>query len=232
MTNAVRMVNGGTIQVRTGVLQGIGPQGPRGIEGPAGPQGDQGPLGEVGPMGQILQYGSRARVSSTTSLGPDTDVNVAFATVDYDDNSCIASSTNLTFNTTGDYLLSVYLRFDLGSDSVGDGHRSVWFNSTTNGVIARNGVIAVADEATYISLSHPWRVTVAGETINIKARSGDNVSVGVSAGAISVVRVGSGPKGDIGAAGPTGPIGPQGVPGAQGPAGNASSGFLRYDDLY
>ena len=93
MANVVRLNNGGVIQVRTGVLQGIGPIGPRGLVGPAGPQGETGPQGDTGPMGGISQYLSKAKVSATTGLAPDVNTLLAFSTVVVDELSAFKTST-------------------------------------------------------------------------------------------------------------------------------------------
>src|SRR4051812_37067117 len=103
MSNVIRLVNGGTIQVRTGVLAGIGPSGPRGLIGETGPDGPQGPVGETGAMGQILQVQTKAVVSGTTTLNPDTDTLIAFGSVSYDDLSAATSSTNFTLHDAADY---------------------------------------------------------------------------------------------------------------------------------
>jgi len=51
-SQVVRVGNGGTLTVRTGVIRGAGPIGPPGPLGPAGPQGDPGiPGGPPGPQG-------------------------------------------------------------------------------------------------------------------------------------------------------------------------------------
>ena len=230
MTNVVRLLNGGTIQVRTGVLQGIGPQGPRGLTGPPGQQGEQGPTGEVGPIGQILQVQMRAIVASTLTVTADTDTVVSFGTVVYDDLTAHQSSTNMRLVDIGDYLLSCYLKFDLPADA-GDGARDIWFQSTTNGTIARASHQAISDAATYVSLAFPHRTTVSNEIINVYVRSGDNLSAGVSEGALTITRVGSGPVGVQGPTGPQGSVGATGAQGPQGPDGNASSGFATYADL-
>ena len=230
MANVVRLVSGGTIHVRTGVLAGIGPQGPTGIQGDTGPDGPAGPTGETGPMGQILNVMSRADVSSTTALTTNTDTLVAFATVAYDDLSCFASSTNIVLADIADYLISVYVRFDLGADA-GDSTRDIWILSGTQGTIARTSRLAVADEATYADLSFPIRTSVSDELIQIKARHSDNLSIGITAGAVSVNRIGSGPIGATGPAGPQGEIGVTGATGPQGDDGDAGSGFATYADL-
>lgn len=231
MSNVVRLVNGGTIQVRTGVLQGIGPQGPTGPVGPAGPEGPLGLTGPAGPMGQILQVQSRMNVSSSTTVTADTDTLVAFATVGYDDLSCATSSTNFTLADIGDYLVTAYVKFDAPGDA-GDGSRSIWiWNNTTSETIARNGCLAVADDVTYLSVSCPLRTLTNNNVIQIKVRSGDNLSVGINQGAVTLTRIGSGPQGATGPQGPQGPTGPQGATGPQGPDGNANSGFATYADL-
>ena len=78
MANVIRLVNGGSIQVRTGVIQGVGPQGPRGVQGNQGIDGDQGPQGEPGPIGQILQLQGRTRVATSNVIALNTDTVVAF----------------------------------------------------------------------------------------------------------------------------------------------------------
>jgi hypothetical protein len=170
MSNIIRLTNGGTLQIRTGVLQGVGPQGPRGLVGPPGQQGEQGPTGETGAMGAILQMQMRTTVSGTTTVNADTDTLIAFGAVSYDDLSAHASSTNMQLADIGDYLLSVYLRFDLPANA-GDGARDVWFQSVTNGTIARTTHQAVSDAATYVYLAFPHRTTVSNEIINVYARS-------------------------------------------------------------
>jgi len=180
-------------------------------------------------MGQILQVQGRAQVA-TTSVGADTDTLVNFGSVVYDDLSCFTSATNITLSEIGDYMISCFVRFDLPANA-GDGARHLWFSSTTGGLIARKTVNAVADDATWVDLSYPWRTTVGNEVINVRVRSGDDLSVGVTDGAITITRIGSGPQGVQGPAGPTGSVGPAGPPGPPGSDGSASSGFATYGDL-
>jgi hypothetical protein len=229
MTNTIRLVNGGTIQVRTGVLQGVGPTGPRGPVGPPGPDGNQGPVGDPGVMGQILQYASKANVSGNTTVNPDSDTLVAFATVAYDDMSACTSSTNFTLSDQGDYQLNVWVKFDKPASN-GDGIRRIWFYSDTDGIVAQNSCLAVVDEATYLNLSFPYRAG-GGEVINVYARSGDDGSCAISAGSVAITRIGSGPVGPEGPPGPDGPTGPKGDTGDTGADGSAGSGYATYADL-
>lgn len=223
MANVVRLVNGGSIHVRTGVIQGIGPQGPRGVAGPEGLQGGQGPVGETGPMGQILQLQGRTDVATNNPLSANTDTVVAFGSTGYDDLSCFTSTTNITLTAPGDYLLSVFLRFDDAAASV----REVWF-ATSGTTIARTSRMAGTGAAFYVDLTAAYRAA-GGEVVNVLARSG--AATGISLGALTCTRVGSGPPGPIGPQGTQGPVGATGAQGPQGVAGSASSGFATYADL-
>lgn len=229
MANVIRLNNGGVIQVRTGVLQGIGPIGPRGLQGLTGPQGPEGPQGGTGPMGAIEQYYAKARVSSPVSVGPDVDTLVAFGTVDADDLNAFPSSTNISPADAGDYMISCWAKFDLPANA-GDGARALWLSSSIEGTLVREQSLGVIDDATYVSFSWPHRFT-SGEILNVYARVGDDLAVSLSEGAISLVRIGSGPQGDTGPQGPAGPVGPAGPQGPAGAPGSAGTGYTTYGDL-
>lgn len=219
MSNVVRLVNGGSIQVRTGVIQGIGPQGPRGVAGPQGADGEQGPVGDQGPMGQILQLQGMSTVATNNPLAATTDTVIAFGSVSYDDLNVFTSTSNLTLTAPGDYLLSCWLRFDAAAAT----KREVWFQ-TGGTTIARKS--AVADTGIfYIDLAMPYRA-VGGEVVNVHAQSAS--ATGISQGAVSATRVGSGPPGPIGPQGVQGPIGATGAQGPAGPSGTANTGFASY----
>ena len=228
--NIIRLVNGGQIQVRTGVLQGVGPVGPRGLIGPPGPDGPAGPQGEQGPIGQILQRQGKWVINSNTPVNPDTDTLVAFQITAYDDFGAATSTTTYELDDIGDYQLNVWLKFGLPANAADD-YREVALNSVTNGELARTSVPATVGRETYVSLSFPHRTTVASEVIRVYARSGDDLALNVTAGALAITRTGSGPKGDPGPQGPQGVTGAQGIQGATGPSGSASSGFAQYADL-
>jgi hypothetical protein len=223
MANVVRLVNGGSIQVRTGVLQGIGPIGPRGVAGPQGIDGPQGPQGDQGPIGQILQLQGKSNVATNNPLAANTDSLIAFGSVSYDDLSCFTSTSNITLVTPGDYLLSAWLRFDDAAATA----RELWFQvgSTT---IARTSRMAGSGAAFYVDLASQYRAA-AGEVVNVMARTG--TATGVSMGQVMVTRIGSGPVGPVGPPGPQGLVGPQGIQGPKGDDGDANSGFGTYADL-
>lgn len=230
MGNVVRLTNGSTLQVRTGVLAGVGPSGPRGVVGPQGPDGNVGPQGETGPIGQILQAMARANVTTSFSVNPEEDTFVPFGSVNYDDMSIFASSSNMVLEEQSDYLFSVWVAFELPG-GVAEGYRMVKLQSSTNGLIALSAPPVVVDDVTYVNLTYPYRSTVQGEIIRVIVRHNDDDSLNVSTGAVAVNRIGSGPQGVAGPIGPRGLTGAQGQTGPQGPAGNAGSGFTTYADL-
>lgn len=229
MGNVIRLTNGGTIQVRTGVLAGVGPAGPRGLIGPPGPDGPSGPQGEVGPVGQILQMMSRAQISSSFSVATEEETFVPFGSVNYDDMSIFASASNMVLEEGADYLFSCWVTFELPA-GVPEGFRLLKLTSSVNGLIAVNCVPPIAENVTYVSLTYPYRATVQGEIVRAVVQHNDS-SLNVSTGAVAVNRIGSGPQGVAGPQGPRGLTGATGPQGPQGPAGNASSGFETYADL-
>lgn len=226
MSNVVRLSNGGTIIVRTGVIQGIGPQGPRGVAGNQGSQGEQGPIGEQGPMGQILKRGGLTRVGSSNPVAANTDTVVAFGAPGYDDDLAAfgPGSSVCTLTSPGDYMLSVWLKFD----SAAAGSREVWFASAGSTLARASHYTGVAMDF-YVNLAFPFRA-VGGEVINTLVRS--SVATTIAAGGCwAVTMMGSGPVGPPGPEGPQGPLGPQGAKGDPGASGTANSGFAKYSDL-
>lgn len=226
MSNVVRLVSGGTIAVRTGVLQGIGPQGPRGLVGPQGADGPQGPIGETGPMGAILQVGTKVRQTSTASLSATTNTAVAFGTVVYDDQAMATSSTIFTAPSNGDYLIQVYGQF---AQTTTAGERHLKVTSSLNGDLWFAGTWGGTANPAYVSLGTVCRAT-AGEQFTIYAWAEQAVTL--TTATMSIERVGSGPKGDAGPTGPTGPAGPTGATGATGPAGSPGGTYSTYGALH
>ena len=188
MANVVRLVNGGSIQVRTGVLQGIGPIGPRGVAGPQGMDGPQGSQGEQGPIGQILQQQSQTIVGSNNPIVANTDTLISFGSVQYDDASCMITSTNVVLPQAGDYLFSCWLKFDDAAATA----RELWFTAA-GAMFGRTSRMAGSGAPYYVDLSFPYKAAVPGVVCNVYARSG--TATGVSEGHLVVTRTGSGPQG-------------------------------------
>lgn len=218
MGNVIRLVNGGTLQIRTGVLAGVGPEGPTGPVGPPGPDGAQGPVGPQGPIGQILEVSMRATVDASQAISGSTDTNLSFGGVDYDEPGVHTSSTLFTTADGGDWLFTAWVEFANAETGY------IWLYSNTEGAtVAKNSFNGGAAQ-----LSHVYR-TASNEALRLIIRTGDGATV--TAGALSVSRVGSGPAGDEGPQGPQGIQGPTGPTGPTGPEGSAGSGFATYADL-
>ena len=231
-TQVVKVASGETISVRTGVLQGIGAQGPTGPVGPQGIQGIQGEQGEVGPMGQIDQLNSEVEVNSTTSVGADTDTLVSFASTIRDELGLVTSSTTFTAPSTMDLFFMCWISFSLPADSP-DTFRRVRLitNQPSAGTILSSTTVPAAIEMpTDLTFCTTTRA-IGGQTFNIQVRHSDTLSVGISSGRLAIYRIGSGPQGIQGPIGNTGPVGPAGPTGPTGPTGSAGSGFATYADL-
>lgn len=223
MANVIRLVNGGTIGVRTGVLQGVGPQGPRGVSGAQGGDGPAGPPGPQGDMGVIMQLQAMTMIVTNNPLAAATDTVLSFGQVYYDDMSCLTSTANVTLVAAGDYMLSVWARFDDAPATA----REIWFRTGTT-TIARKSAIAGVGAPFYTDLAFPFRAG-GGEVVNVVARSGS--ATAVSMGSLTVTRIGAGPAGPAGVQGPPGPAGATGAQGAQGIPGTVNTGFAKYSDL-
>lgn len=222
MGNSVKLVNGSTIQVRTGVIQGIGPVGPRGAVGETGPQGDQGPIGPTGPMGVIYNQMSRAKLSATNPVAANTDTVLGTFVSDVD--AIGINKTQSVFQLVanpGDFMMSCWVRFD---DATA-GLREVWFLTGAT-IIARSSRMSVAGAPFYCDLTHPYHSALGNESFSVVVRS--QVACNVSDGVMAFNRIGSGPQGVPGPPGVQGVQGPQGGKGDTGASGSASTGFTTY----
>jgi len=198
-----------------------------GLTGADGPQGPQGPQGDPGPVGTITQMQARCSISTTNPLTANTDTQLTFGSVTYDDMSVFSGGVNCNLTTEGDYLMCVYVGF---GDATA-GLRELWVAYNSGGTtIARTSRQSVAGSTFYVDLSFPIRiksgVLAAPQTVNVYARSAAATSV--ATGAWTCTRMGAGPKGDTGSQGIQGVQGQTGSQGAQGPAGTASTGFSSY----
>lgn len=231
MAQIIKVSSGETIQVRTGVLQGIGPQGPTGPTGPQGLQGEQGPIGPTGPMGSINQLNAEARVVSGFTVAPDSTTVATFDSVVRDEISIITSGTTFTAPQAMDVFFMVWLQFAAPTD-LADSWRHVELYSSAVGVFASQSLSAVNDGTNPIdvNLTATLRMS-ANQTAQVRVRHSDSMNLTVPTGRITMYRIGSGPEGVAGPQGPTGPAGVQGIPGPQGPTGNASSGYSTYAGL-
>lgn len=228
MSQVIKVASGETIQVRTGVLQGIGAQGPVGPIGPQGQQGDQGPQGIQGIMGQISSFSTEVSISASTPLGPDVEGLVTFATTARDDLGVVTSGTTWTAPAPMDLFFSVWVSFALGADP-GDEYRQIELRSGAT-VIARDSRPANITTSTDLHITTTYKAA-QGQAFQLWAKHSDTVSVAVSQGRMAIYRVGSGPQGVAGPTGGVGPVGPMGPKGDQGIPGNSTSGVTTYEAL-
>lgn len=232
MANTVRLISGGAVQVRTGVLQGIGPQGPAGPAGPQGPQGDQGPVGEVGPPGAITQFQSCFTKGSSQALVANSPTQVQFGSVLYDDLNAHASTTNFSFSDPGDYELTAWIEYSLPSGGA-NGSRGLYIQASGGGeIIGSVQTPCCTDSETILSVTGRIRITTSTVIYNVWARSTDDETLQITDGRLVCTRVGSGPVGPAGVAGPMGPIGPTGPTGPKGDPGSGSGPFTSYADMH
>lgn len=227
MSSATRLQNGTAVQVRVGVLQGIGPIGPRGLIGETGALGPQGPVGPTGPAGQISSFMSQWSISTSNAVAADTDQLLTFATTTLDELAAGVSSTAFQ-PAAGDYMISAWIDFSLPADA-GDSIRKLIFK-VGGAVVAKQSCLAVVDDVTTVSLSWPFRFSGSNQ-LQVYARHSDNLSVAVAAGSLTLYRIGAGPQGATGPAGPQGAVGATGPAGPTGATGSAGSGFATYADI-
>jgi hypothetical protein len=206
MSSVVRLTSGGSIQVRTGVIQGIGPTGPEGPAGDIGPEGPEGAQGVEGPPGQF-EYVLSKCTATGQSLVINTDSNIVWNAATHDELGARTNSTTLTLVEVGDYMINVWIQFAVCGTPPSTGQRHVWVQSATNGTLARVALDAHTTSNTHAHVTAVHRSTVANEVINIKARNEDGHAVSISGGNVTITKIG---------AGLTGPEGPQGVAGVPG----------------
>lgn len=232
MGSVIRIGSGGTVQVRAGVLQGVGPVGPKGAKGDRGDRGPMGVDGPTGPAGSLSELLSVARLTTPQSVTAGTTVNLAWNTVERDDFGVFTSTTIITPNEIGGvYVLSAFVQVDKPANP-SDGHRllTIVEDGAQDVILDADSKPPVPDGPTFLSVSAAFEAR-SGCVYRLTLKSTDDLAVAVAAGRVSVNRIGAGPAGPEGPAGPAGPVGPQGIQGPEGPAGDANSGFDTFEDL-
>jgi len=225
-TQIVRLANGDSIQVRTGVLRGSGPAGP---PGPAnsveigtvivGDTADATISGDVpnqtldlvlpkstvpGPTGQINDFLTWATTTGNISIAQNIDVPVNFGTVSTDELGMVVTSQTFRPVTIGeDKVLSMNARVTFLNNGLnGTGHREarVLLNGSTVISDSSHTAVAVASGRTVLNVPIIHRFN-AGDTFQVIIRHSGANSILYNAD-IKAVRIGAGPEG------PPGPIGP------------------------
>jgi hypothetical protein len=225
MSSSVRRLGSGeTIQIRTGVIQGIGPQGPRGSVGEKGDKGDQGNQGIPGPTGYVDESATEATGFGT--VNHNTTAIAAFQTVATDEALIVASATSFTLNVGG-WQGTAWIRFAKRSGITGAGSRRV--EALLGGtVVAATTIAAAPDHDSDVTLAFTVKPTV-GSTLQIRLFHTEGASLDYTS-RIWISRIGAGIQGPEG---PEGPIGQgiQGIQGPQGPPGSLVDNSTTFADI-
>lgn len=223
----IRLTSGETIQIRTGVIQGIGPQGPIGPTGPAGAIGETGPQGPPGPMGAIEEFSSEYNLN-TQSVGSGTPTLVQW-TVVRDDISAMVSSTNFQL-PVGQYFISAWVQMTKQTSINATGSRSIriLYNSAIVGARSSGAPPTTVAE---LSVSTAINVTVGTQVLTVQVEQDEGASLALATGRLWISRVGPGTQGPAGIQGATGPAGPVGATGPIGPAGSVANNTTTYATL-
>lgn len=214
----IRASSGDILQIREGVLSGIGPQGPTGPPGPPGQSGEVGSQGPPGPTGQINDfYALVHNRSNPVAVGTNVDTTLNFPSVVTDQPSLVASLSNFVL-PVGLWVVNVKMTFLKPSNASASGWRKamVWYDGQEFDADAR---LAISDTDSFLSLESLVAVTAAGRVLQIHARHSDVVALNVTAKVV-ITRVGPGAQGLPGPQGDQGPVGQPGPPGPIGPAGS------------
>lgn len=228
-TSVTRIVSGDVIQVRTGVVQGIGPEGPTGPQGPQGLDGPAGPQGVPGPMGQIDDYFTYAHsIGNALSIAANTPTLANMNTVVRDDPGLVATLTTVLL-PIGTWYLQASVTFVKPSAQNGGGWRkidvvydsSVWDTEIQN---------AIADTDTTFACRTMIPATTEGLSVNFRLTHSDTVAVSTIS-KFFITKLGPGAEGPAGPTGPSGPVGPTGPTGPLGPAGTLVDNNTTFENI-
>lgn len=215
-SQVLKISSGEVIQVRTGVIQGIGPQGPIGPSGGQGEAGPQGPQGVPGPQGQVSEFSLEANALSTSIASDLTGTLATFSSVVRDEVLGVVSGTTFQL-APGAWQGMVYITFSKQSGVNATGSRRVSATYKGNWVAS----LCIAAAPTYPSgLTLPFSVlsTSSTDQIQFTVQQDEGVTLQYN-GRLWISRTGPGPQGVAGPQGSLGPIGPPGPQGPTGPAG-------------
>lgn len=216
-SQVVRLRNGDTVQVRTGSVQGIGPEGPRGGVGPAGPAGPKGDSGERGPTGYVDESVTLATTSTLLQpVAPNTATFVEFPQVLRDD--LLLRNTAGTFKLPiGTYFVSAWVRI-----------RETEYGNEGNRIVRlKLGNEIWWEEAQPVAIGQVQSLTISGHVVSstdgallgLEVEHTDLQSQFIEIARIAISRIGAGATGPAGPAGKQGPVGATGPRGPQGEPG-------------
>lgn len=213
-----RLGNGDTVQVRTGTIQGIGPQGPTGATGDTGPTGPAGTQGEKGDTGYVDESVTYATTQSPyQSIAATTDTLVETNNSIIDDFTARQSLTTFKL-PVGMYVFHAGITFDR-STGTQTGDRVVRMLMASTVMWEQMVPCSSIGTTTSVTLSGGLRVTDANAEIAVQVYHTDSVSLLINPGNVWFSRIGAGLQGPQGEQGETGATGATGAQGIQGPSG-------------
>lgn len=214
----IRLGNGDTVQIRTGAIQGIGPQGPTGPTGLPGQEGPAGPQGERGPIGYVDESALYAKSGTPyQSIPASTNTLVELSGTTLDDFASRQSLTTFKF-PIGNYSVFAQATFSRASGTQAGarilrllmGGDVQWETAQVN--------IGVG-LTTSVTLAGGLNVTNPDAEIALQVWHNDSETLGLNPAQLWISRVGAGVQGEQGEQGIQGPVGATGAQGPQGPAG-------------
>lgn len=217
MSSATRRLSSGdTLHIRTGVIQGIGPVGPRGPSGPQGNRGPSGPQGMPGPTGYVSETETEAQGSGTIPTGTGGAL-ATWSSVHSDRAGIWDSSTSLSLSTgnwQGTFWVTMYKPSGSGS-----GFRKAEV------FLGNNAIACVSQQAVQLTdtdITVPFTAGVqSGQDLTVRIYQTQGTTLTYKC-RVWCSRIGAGVQGPMGPEGPEGPPGPLGPQGPQGPSGTLS----------
>lgn len=227
----IRLRSGDVVQVRTGAVAGLGPQGPAGPSGATGPDGPTGPTGDAGPMGAVIELWTHV-TGTAQSVPASTNTLVNFPTVDVDELSAKQSDTNFVPGL-GTFRVSTNIMFDKGSGTLSGGRiaRFLLNGAATGWENSASSFSAAGVTKSALNLSGEIRISNSTDIITVQVWHNDAASLSLSPAKLTISRIGPGPSGPEGPQGPIGPVGATGATGAAGPAGTVGNNTTTFAQL-
>jgi hypothetical protein len=196
-SDIVRLASGDTVQVRAGLVAGVGPAGPI---GPVGPQGEMGSQGVPGQPGQTNLFASfiSGPVSATLPVPVSTWTNVPLPSNTRNDLLATPlSQAAFSFTSAGLYLVIARAHFDSDGSTPATGYRELQLVTSSGTVLEHSQAAAVtkAGDSTDVTLVKFINDPGTGTLYNFQVQQDDTTSVNLSDIEVQIVLCGSGPEG-------------------------------------
>lgn len=183
LSHLVRNTTGSQVLVTTGVLTGVGPQGP---------------------PGEIIDTYSYSTGDSQEC--PNTWAKVSLPTLVANENNCLNVAGPIDFYIFNDGVYSITAR--AAFDSGAGGTRRYLGITKDDELIATAGTPTLTSALETTTSCTALTDLTSANRLNVVILDDDNEGLSVQAVSLQITRVGTGPKGDVGETGDQGPEGP------------------------